>query len=71
MQITSLNLIFAYIHLIRVISKKEEHDLQFSITDAMKDAKLSRSESGDSDTEHPSPDLPQIRSEYMISYQIF
>ena len=30
----------------------------------MKDTKLSRSESGDSDNEDPSPDLPQIRSEY-------
>ena len=48
---------------VRVINKKEEHALKFSITDAMKDMKLSRSESVDSDTEDPSPDLPQIRGE--------
>lgn len=56
-------------HFISIINKKEENDLQFSITDAMKDTKLSRSESGESDVEDPSPDLPQIRSRKIRSHR--
>ena len=62
---------FMYLPSIRVINKKEEDDLQFSITDAMKETKLSTNESDDSDNEDPSPDLPQIRGKFKEKCIIF
>eukprot|EP00112_Aurelia_sp_Birch-Aquarium-sp1_P016376 Seg3707.2 transcript_id=Seg3707.2/GoldUCD/mRNA.D3Y31 product="Proline-rich AKT1 substrate 1" protein_id=Seg3707.2/GoldUCD/D3Y31 len=44
-----------------VINRKEENVLQTSISDAMKETRLSKGDSIDSDTDDPLPNLPQIR----------